>query len=426
MIHAEREMDRRTFLGALPLSAEALKLQIPKATDLTQPSNASPDPSFPPGVSYFTEEKLSQFVDTSASLENIPFQAICYNFPSWHPSPAQEKYLGQGWTEWETVKHAKPAFPGHIQPKRPLWGYFNEADPAWAEREIEAASRAGIHAWMIDWYWHMGKMWYQEELEQGFLRARNRQKLRFAIMWANHDWLNLYPAPEIEGKPALLYPQTYSVADMERLADYLLEHYLHQPNYWRIDGQPVFAIFNVDGNAGILKHFGVEKLRKIFDQIRNRVAKAGLKGLHIQASHVYNAGQTPLKEAGFDSATRYQTIAGGKPGSTSYYGEGIESSIQMWKTDHQKVGLPYFPDCPIGWDNSPRYARRAHIVIHRTPDQFELFLKGAKYFAASTRVNPPVVFLSSWNEWTEDHYLLPDEVYGYSYLEAVRRQFAHS
>ena len=31
--------------------------------------------------------------------------------------------------------------------------------------------------------------------------------------------------------------------------------------------------------------------------------------------------------------------------------------------------------------------------------------------------------MGAWNEWTEDHYLLPDEVYGYSYLEAVKRQF---
>ncbi len=419
-------MDRRTFLGALPLSAGALKVSIPKASDRAAlpPSGQPADSSLPPGVSYFTEQRLRQLVDTTVPIEKIPFQAISYNFASWHPSPAQEKYFGKGWTEWETVKHAKPMFPGNIQPKRPLWGYFDEAKSSWAEQEIEAASRAGIHAWMIDWYWHMGTMWYQEELEQGFLRARNRQKLQFAIMWANHNWLNLYPAPEISGQPALLYPQTYSVADMERLTDYLLEHYLHQPNYWRIDGQPVFAIFNVDGEAGILKHFGVENLRKVFNQMRNRVARAGLKGLHIQASHVYKPGVTPLKEAGFDSATRYQTIAGGKPGGTSEYAEAVESSIQLWKADHQKVGLPYFPDCPIGWDNSPRYGNRAHMVIHRTPDQYELFLKAAKYFVAATRPNPPIIFLSSWNEWTEDHYLLPDAVYGYSYLEAVRRQFA--
>ena len=100
---------------------------------------------------------------------------------------------------------------------------------------------------------------------------------------------------------------------MDRLTDYLLEHYLREPNYWRIDDQPVFAIFNLDSSksyAGLLNIFGVEKLRKIFDGMRNRAVKAGLKGLHIQASHKYKAGETPLKELGIDSATHYHTFRG--------------------------------------------------------------------------------------------------------------------
>ena len=32
-----------------------------------------------------------------------------------------------------------------------------------------------------------------------------------------------------------------------------------------------------------------------------------------------------------------------------------------------------------------------------------------------------VVYISAWNEWTEDHCLLPDTIWGYSYLEALRR-----
>jgi hypothetical protein len=29
--------------------------------------------------------------------------------------------------------------------------------------------------------------------------------------------------------------------------------------------------------------------------------------------------------------------------------------------------------------------------------------------------------VSAWNEWTEDHCLLPDSIWGYSYLEALKR-----
>ena len=35
--------------------------------------------------------------------------------------------IGNG--EWQTVKDAKPCYPNHQWPRRPLWGYVNEADP---------------------------------------------------------------------------------------------------------------------------------------------------------------------------------------------------------------------------------------------------------------------------------------------------------
>jgi hypothetical protein len=429
---AEDHMDRRTFLGAVPLSAAALHL--PGAAEATPPLRAGDKPSdwpiLPPGVPYFTRQKVESLVDTSLSLAGIPFQVMVYNFPSWHPSPVMEKLFGKGWTEFETVRHAQSWFEGEIQPKQSLWGMydpsdpnsFNEADPVWAAREIDLAADSGITGFMVDWYWREGMMFYHEQLEQGFLRAPNRQKLKFAVMWANHHWSNLYPVP-LQGQAALLYPQTYSEADMDRITDYLLEHYLREPNYWRIDDQPVFAIFNIEGKGGILTEFGVEKLRVLLDRMRNRVAKAGFKGLHVQASHVYKAGTTPLTEAGFDSATHYHTIPDSPEGKTTEYADAMEKGVNLWKATAPKLNLPYFPDCPVGWDNSPRYGRKAHRWVHRTPDQFELQMLAAKYFVAAQKTKPPVIFLSSWNEWTEDHYLLPDAVYGYAFLDAVRRQF---
>ncbi len=227
-------MDRRTFLGSIPLTAAAMNLSAPSGTPAGTAGSTPTDvawPLVPPGVSYFTYEKMAGLVDTSVPFKGTPFEVVVYNFPSWHPSPAMEKYFGKGWTEFEAVRHAKPWFEEEIQPKQPLWrmydesvpGSFDKSSPESAAREIELASSSGINAFMIDWYWHMGTMFYHEQVERGFLKAPNRSKMKFALMWANHDWPNNYPAP-IKGREAILLPQTYSETDMDRLTEYLLEH----------------------------------------------------------------------------------------------------------------------------------------------------------------------------------------------------------
>jgi hypothetical protein len=42
-------------------------------------------------------------------------------------------------------------------------------------------------------------------------------------------------------------------------------------------------------------------------------------------------------------------------------------------------------------------------------------------FADKTGVS--LITVNSWNEWTETSYLLPDNVNGYGYLEAIKRVF---
>ena len=35
----------------------------------------------------------------------------------------------------------------------------------------------------------------------------------------------------------------------------------------------------------------------------------------------------------------------------------------------------------------------------------------------------PLITVNSWNEWTEASYLQPDDLYGYGYLEAIKKVF---
>jgi len=379
----------------------------------------------PPGIesgAYLTAEMCRRELGVTNLESSGGAQAIAYNFPAWHPSPFMERLYGKNWTEYELAKRARPLFPGHQQPKQPLWGYFNEADPQWAEREIAAAADHGIHGWMIDWYWHDGVMFYQEQLENGFLAAPSRNRLRFALMWANHDWRAVYPA-HAPDSAAILLRQTHSQQDCLRVMDYCIEHYFRQPNYWRLNGALVFGIFDIGLLARQLG--GADGLRRAVDGMRSRVARAGLGALHIQSSNVHGRLESRFRELGVDSATFYHTFGwsyGGRaPGGISPYCDGAVNSIEQWKKGRERCSVPFFPDCPVGWDDSPRFGSSAHMVVERSPDQYELLLRAACRFTEGQ--TPRVVFLSSWNEWTEDHVLLPDAVYGYSYLEAVRRVF---
>jgi hypothetical protein len=423
-------MNRRQFLGTVAGTLAASKSRVlaaegPSSTSAT-PINYGDIPALQPGDAdaYFTEEKLKVAIDNRTTSPVTKYQVVAYNYPGWHPTAFMDKKFEKGWTEFEVLRNSKPLYPGHLFPKYPLWGYFNEADAEGAEREIQAASDYGIDVWMIDWYWFSGTMLFQEQLENGFLKARNRSQLKFAIMWAFDDWTNLFPARS-PNDAAILLKQETDEQDMLRVTDYCIDHYFHQPNYWRLDGKLVFGIFNLEL---LLRYLPSDHLKRVFDRLRERVMQAGLGDIHIQASHGYGSHEGELRALGFDSATLYHTFGltydgTHPPGSRTPYGDAVVTTIRRWHETSAKVNVPFFPDCPVGWDDSARYGKEAAMVTQRSPDQYERLLRAAKYFSDANSRGPNVIFLSSWNEWTEDHVLLPDTVFGYSYLDAVRRTF---
>lgn len=94
--------------------------------------------------------------------------------------------------EWETVRKAAAKFPGHTWPRRPLWGYCDEADPYVMEMEINAAGDHGVNVFIYDWYWYDRRPFLEESLNSGYLRARNNDRVKFYLMWANHDVTNIW------------------------------------------------------------------------------------------------------------------------------------------------------------------------------------------------------------------------------------------
>ncbi len=54
----------------------------------------------------------------------------------------------EGMGEWQSVKNAVRKYPEHNWPRKPLWGYVNEADPYVMESQISAAADHGVNVFI--------------------------------------------------------------------------------------------------------------------------------------------------------------------------------------------------------------------------------------------------------------------------------------
>lgn len=210
------------------------------------------------------------------------------------------------------------------------------------------------------------------------------------------------------------------------IVDRVINRYFKQPNYFKIDGQPVFSIFSVDK---LLESFGgsAEEARKALDYFRDEVKKAGFPGLHIQWNQ--GGGAVLSKEAaekfsekveimGFNSVAMYN-MGGTNEDYVVYSTNSIRIRTQM----DSILTIPLFPCVSIGWDDTPRFpAKGIKDVVHynNTPESFAMLLLKAKEYADSHPEQPRLITINAWNEWVEGSYLLPDMQHGFGYLEAVK------
>ena len=372
-------------------------------------------------------------------------EVVAIYFPSWHPDAHYQSWYGKGFSEWELVKTAAPLFEGHHQPKVPEWGYFDESAPAWAEKQIDLAADSGITVFMFDWYWYSGVHFLSAALEKGFLKARNSGRLKFAVMWANHDW-GAWPAvtgiPGMAGQHLWL-PVRHWMEDCEKVADYCCENYFTKENYWKIDGRPVFIIYDTSTLSRLLG--GTGKAAVAMQRMSERTKERGFPGLWFAANigccndNTYCCGwdRVPgVKDMGFSGVFAYNIVR------TPDYAnlpdempvvpyENVMASHQLAWEKINAGGLPHFPVITFGCDVTPRWPRGIKypldfrklgyepVVIGNTPERFGRLCSLAIEHSKRNK-EPRAIFINAWNEWTEGMYLLPEKKYGTAYLQALR------
>ena len=371
---------------------------------------------------------------------NNKYEIGVYYFPNYHIDARNEKWHGSGWNEWELIKDAKARYKDHYQPRIPQWGYEDESKPEVMEKKIRAASDAGITSFIFDWYWYNDGPYLNKALDKGFLGAKNTKNLKFALMWANHDWADIHPCTRYLDPPVLaegiINPEAF-----EQMTDYITEMYFTQENYWRIDGNLYFSLYMP---SNLVDGFGsIEKTKEAILKFRQKVRDKGLGEIHLNAvvwckpilkgEIVIKDINGFLKELGFDSITSYVWIHNYLPTDnlTVTYDEMIEKCVPMTYKFKEQYTLPYYPNVTVGWDSSPRtimtdkYEVLTYpfnpIIVGNTPEKFKKALEETKKILEETGTK--MFTINAWNEWTEGSYLEPDEKYGTGYLDAIREVF---
>jgi hypothetical protein len=374
--------------------------------------------------------------------------AAAYYFPNYHSDSRNEALHGPGWTEWELVKHAVPRWEGHAQPRVPLWGYTDEADPEQMAQKIDAAADHGIGAFLFDWYWYDSGPYLQRGLESGFMPAKNNDRLKFALMWANHNWIDIHPA-RWTGNPALLYPGAVTETTFEKMTDYIIENYFLHPSYWLLTGAPYFSIYDL---GMLVKSFGGGKrTAELLQRFREKTITAGFSDLHLNAvvwggsnwadfvptrSDELDTVSASVKALGFDSVTSYvwiHHVALPEFPETpyAYAQKKYHEYRERAQTAFRAVGLPYYPNVSMGWDASARtqptepHANLGYpympALSGNAPQAFEDAIKETVGYLDQQPQESRIFTINAWNEWTEGAYLEPDTVNGMGYLEALRR-----
>lgn len=365
-----------------------------------------------------------------------------YYFGNFHVDPRNEDAHGKGWTEWNLVRAARPRFQGHHQPRVPLWGYADESSPVTFQEKIHAARQSGVNAFIFDWYWYEDGPFLNRALEGGYLNASNNRDVSFALMWANHDWIDLHPA-KLDTPGKVQFRGGVSRREFDAMCERVLELF-HHPSYLKLEGRPYFSVYEL--NRFIDGLGGVPQAAAALDDFQKKAQRNGFPGVHFNAitwgvkllpgeSTVTTLPEL-LRSLGIDSTTSYVWIhhvplSGDL--TTEYL--DVRAKYEAYRDRASDVlGRVYFPNVTVGWDATPRTCQTDNfrvgtypftsVVVGNIAEAFEDALKSAREYALEhLPKGRRMITLNSWNEWTEGSYLEPDTKHGNVYLDAVRKIF---
>lgn len=347
--------------------------------------------------------------------EHLPVKLIAFYLPQFHAISENNKWWGEGFTEWSNVKPAQAQFEGHYQPHLPgELGYYDLLNSSVQHRQVELARLYGVGGFCFYTYWFGGQLLLEKPVENYL--SDPSLSLPFCLCWANENWTRRWDGKDKE----ILIGQKHSPEDDLEFIKHV-SRYMRDDRYIRIDGKPLLLVYRPNL---------LPAARETAQRWRKWCQQNGIGEIYLAYTQSFEVVDPKIYT--FDAAIEFppnnviavEITKKVKPinasfGSTVY---DWRAFIQLSRNYNKPEYMLFRGVCP-SWDNTARRKNRGKVYLHSSPSGYQEWLTNA-INETCARINNPderLIFINAWNEWAEGTHLEPDEKYGYAYLEATRR-----
>jgi lipopolysaccharide biosynthesis protein len=342
---------------------------------------------------------------------------VPFYLPQFHPIPENDRWWGEGFTEWTNVTAARPIFEGHNQPNLPAdLGFYDLRLDEVRSAQMELAAAHGVEGFMYYYYWFAGHRLLSAPVDA--LLASDVEK-PFCLMWANENWTRRWDGRSSD----VLMGQDYDRVPAVEFIDDVMK-FLADPRYLRVDGRPVLAVYRISQ---------IPDYREVIEAWRCRAREAGVGELFLLSVDVARQFDGLIggpKAAGLDGLLgfpphnlKWEWVSHGglsvdkrfKGSLLSYEAMARDAERRMLRLDDSM-----FPGVMVNFDNTARRQFNSDVWFGSNPYTFRRWLAAAVSGVAHRDADQRIVFVNAWNEWAEAAILEPTMRFGRTFLLAVR------
>lgn len=346
--------------------------------------------------------------------QSVPARVIAFYLPQFHPIPENDRWWGEGFTEWTKVKAGRPLFSGHYQPHEPgELGYYDLVeDVGVMRRQAELARLHGIAGFCFHFYWFGGQRLLEAPIQA--LQKNADIDMPYCLCWANENWTRRWDGHDNE----ILVGQAHSADDDIAFIAHVSQ-YFRDPRYIRIHDRPLLIVYR----PALLP-----SAKETAQRWRKWLREHGYGEVYLVCTESFE--RVSPETIGFDASVEFPPNNAGlvsEPSLVDDLRDGL--SIYDWRQlrlrakRYSKPKYKLFRGVTPQWDNTPRRPQNGSVFVNTSPSAFSAWVSDAIRDTAERfpDAQERLVFINAWNEWAEGAHLEPDRKYGYAWLEAVRR-----